>query len=44
LDTLYVETNFLVGISTGRDVAASLLEVPTTAIQLVIPGMCFLEA
>lgn len=44
MDTLYVETNFLVGIATGRDVAASLLDDPASPIRLVIPGMCFLEA
>jgi hypothetical protein len=44
LDTLYVETNFLVGVATGRDVAASLLDDPAPPVRLVIPGICFLEA
>jgi hypothetical protein len=42
---LYLETNFLMSIATGRDPSAStLLSDPPKEAQLAIPQVCFLEA
>ena len=42
---LYVETNFLMSIATGRDPAArSLIGGPESVILLVLPQVCFMEA
>ena len=42
---LYLETNFLMSIATGRDPSAStLLSDPPSDVQLAIPQVCFLEA
>jgi PIN domain len=42
---LYLETNFLMSIATGRDPGAStLLSNPPKEVQLAIPQVCFLEA
>lgn len=43
--TLYVETNFPVGIAKGQDLAAaSFLSGDSTDIRLVIPSVCYMEA
>nr|WP_277875769.1 PIN domain-containing protein [Trichocoleus sp. FACHB-90] len=42
---LYVETNFLMSIATGRDSQANtLLENPTASVQIAIPSICCMEA
>ena len=42
---LYFETNFLIGIGTGRDSQANtLLESTPPSLQLVIPSVCYMEA
>ena len=42
---LYVETNFLMSIATGRDLEAHVLsESVNPRFRLVIPGVCYLEA
>ena len=42
---LYVETNFLMSIATGRDSQAkTLLENPTASVQIAIPSICCMEA
>jgi hypothetical protein len=42
---LYVETNFLMSIATGRDPEASLLlRSADRTFRLVLPGVCYLEA
>jgi hypothetical protein len=42
---LYLETNFLMSIATGRDPRAStLLSDPPKEVQLAMPQVCFLEA
>jgi hypothetical protein len=42
---LYLETNFLMSIATGRDPKANtLLSHPPKEVQLAIPQVCFLEA
>lgn len=42
---LYVETNLIIGIAKGQDASAEdlLLNIPS-AISIVIPSICFLEA
>ena len=43
--TLYVETNFPIGIAKGEyPAAAEFLEGDSTDVQIVIPGVCFMEA
>ena len=42
---LYVETNLLVAIATGRDDRAlPLIQSPPPRFRIAIPGICFLEA
>jgi predicted nucleic acid-binding protein len=42
---LYIETNFLMGIATGRDPKADvLLAHPPEGLRLAIPQVCFMEA
>lgn len=42
---VYVETNFLMSIATGRDPQANTLLLTTPAsIQIAIPSVCFMEA
>jgi hypothetical protein len=42
---LYIETNFLIGIATGRDPKADvLLAHPPAGLRLAIPQVCFMEA
>ncbi|MBR8828839.1 MAG: DUF4935 domain-containing protein [Gomphosphaeria aponina SAG 52.96 = DSM 107014] len=42
---LYIETNFLLSIATGRDsLAYNLLENPPTSVQIAIPSICCMEA
>ncbi|MCP2728137.1 PIN domain-containing protein [Limnofasciculus baicalensis] len=42
---LYLETNFLISISTGRDPQANrLLESTPSSVQLVIPSVCYMES
>ena len=42
---LYLETNFLMSIATGRDPGASkLISDPPNQVQLAIPQVCFMEA
>ena len=42
---LYVETNFLMSIATGRDFQANILLENTTAlVQIAIPSICCMEA
>jgi PIN domain len=45
LAILYIETNFLMSIATGRDPEASILLGQTPAsVQLVIPSICYMES
>ena len=45
LSSLYIETNFLWSIATGRDPdASSLLTRPPDRLQVAIPQICFMEA
>lgn len=42
---LYIETNFPLSIATGRDPQADTLLLNTPAsVQIVIPGVCYMEA
>ncbi|MBD1838585.1 PIN domain-containing protein [Coleofasciculus sp. FACHB-501] len=42
---LYVETNFLMSIATGRDSQANtLLQNPTASVQIAIPSICCMES
>lgn len=42
---LYIETNFLMSIATGRDPQASMLLMQTPAsVQLTIPSICYMES
>jgi superfamily I DNA and/or RNA helicase len=42
---LYVETNFLMSIATGRDPdAASVMSSPSPLLRIVMPGICYMEA
>jgi predicted DNA-binding protein len=42
---VYVETNVLVAVATGRDPAAGImLEKPPAGLRIVIPSFCFFEA
>ena len=42
---LYIETNFLMSIATGRDPQASTLLMQTPAsVQLTIPSICYMES
>jgi len=42
---LYIETNFLMSIATGRDdLAFQLLENPPASVKIAIPSICCLEA
>lgn len=42
---VYIETNFILGISTGREVSADqLLSLINAERRLIIPSICFLEA
>jgi hypothetical protein len=42
---LYIETNFLMSIATGRDPQASTLLIQTPAsVQLIIPSICYMES
>ena len=42
---IYIETNFLMGIATGRDShAESLLDKIASPVRLVIPAVCYMEA
>lgn len=42
---VYVETNFLMSIATGRDPLANTLLLNTPeSVQIVIPSVCFMEA
>lgn len=42
---LYLETNFLMGVATGRDAEwASLLDTAEEAVRLVLPSICIMEA
>jgi hypothetical protein len=42
---LYVETNFLMSIATGRDPdAATVISSPSPLLRIVMPGICYLEA
>ena len=42
---LYIETNFLMSIATGRDPKADdLLAQPPEGLRLAIPQVCFMEA
>jgi hypothetical protein len=42
---LYIETNFLMSIATGREPSASLLlQEKPHSLQLVIPSICYMEA
>jgi PIN domain len=45
LAILYIETNFLMSIATGRDPEASnlLMQIPTS-LQLIIPSICYMES
>ena len=41
---LYIETNFLMSIATGRDdLAFQLLENPPSSVAIAIPSICCLE-
>jgi hypothetical protein len=43
--SLYIETNFLWSIATGRDPdASSLLTRPPDGLKVAIPQICFMEA
>ena len=43
--TLYVETNFPIGIAKGQDPeAAEFLESDSLDVQIAIPGVCVMEA
>jgi hypothetical protein len=45
MPTLYLETNFLIGIATGRDADAySLVSAPSPGLHIAMPGVCFMEA
>jgi predicted nucleic acid-binding protein len=42
---LYLETNFLLAFSTGRDPdAARLLQMPAASVRITIPDICLMEA
>ena len=42
---LYIETNFLMSIATGRDSQAyNLLSTPPSSVQIAIPSICCMEA
>lgn len=42
---LYLETNFLMSIATGRDPGAGdLLKLPQGVVDLAMPAVCFIEA
>ena len=42
---LYVETNLLLSITTGREPQANTLLIDTpTSVQIAIPGICYMEA
>src|SRR5947209_3594463 len=42
---LFIETNFLMSIATGRDPkAGDLLSQPPEGLRLAIPQVCFMEA
>src|ERR687885_172764 len=42
---LYIETNFLMSIATGRDSQAyNLLSVPPSSVRIAIPSICCMEA
>lgn len=42
---LYIETNFLMGIAQGQDIAAQdLVNHSPDSLRIVIPSICFLEA
>jgi len=43
--TLYIETNFLMSIATGREAEAiMLLRDLSSSVQLVIPSICYMES
>ena len=45
MTTLYVETNLLMSVATGRDPEASdLLSQPLEGVRLAVPQVCFIEA
>jgi hypothetical protein len=45
LAILYIETNFLMSIATGRDPQASTLLMQTPAsVKLIIPSICYMES
>ena len=42
---VYIETNFLMSIATGRDPQANvLLQRKPASVRLAIPGICYMEA
>ncbi len=42
---LYLETNFVIGAALGRDKKAeALLQVSSAELQIVLPGVCIMEA
>lgn len=42
---LYLETNYLISIATGRDADAhSLMSTPSPGLHIAMPGVCYMEA